>query len=151
MSEELSNQLESISTRLLALSKTQASAWGDTEMANATANDAIAIEHAMIELTRLRTELAASKAEVERLKAGLSMTGDNVPISPGMRVYGSFRDGVIEGEVFSDGSRTRFVPDNMDPRRPEILNNADGDYALVRTKCLYSTREAALAARKEQQ
>ena len=91
MSEELNKQLESISYRLLALSKTQASSWGDTAMANATANDAIAIEHAAAELARLRTELAALP-RIWRLDGRGELVRDR-PVVPGTMLYSRLSNG----------------------------------------------------------
>lgn len=80
------------------------------------------------------------------------------PIIPGARAWGGFRACVMAGRVAGlspgcHGTRLTFVPDpgEYDPHDPHIVNGAGGDLMYVSKSVIYSTIEAALAARANAQ
>lgn len=92
------------------------------------------------ELTRLRTELAASKAEVERLSKGLPKTADGVPVVVGMEVYR--RDyrypGECEGILWDS-----YLLVNPSVSWPDWDGRFIGDFAVMPSEMFYTQPEGS--------
>jgi hypothetical protein len=88
-------------------------------------------------------------AELEAIVDKLPKMADGVPLVPGMRAYGSFRDGVEAGTVYQWTSRSRvmFIPQNYSSDDPHLIHSPAGTFMMAATSAIYSTREAAEAAK----
>ena len=102
----------------------------------------------------LKSEIKAYDLRMDNdaaIIAKLPKTADGVPVVPGMRVYGAFRDGVMGGTYLGNApgvGRMIFQPDKFNIDDPHLINiDLDSPVFFAASRSVYSTHAAALAAK----